>query len=111
MVAQAPVGLAMFDTQMRYLACSQQWKAMFGFHSDDDFMGRSHYEVFHDIPMRWRVVHQQVLQGQAKEVGVPHDGLRPGGSAEANAMDIGEGLGMRDQLGRLRAGTPEPGSP
>lgn len=64
MVAQAPVGLAMFDTQMRYLACSQQWKAMFGFHSDDDFMGRSHYEVFHDIPMRWRVVHQQVLQGQ-----------------------------------------------
>jgi PAS domain S-box-containing protein len=64
LVSQAPVALAMFDTQMRYLATSAYWKSSLGLAADVDLMGVSHYEALPELPERWRVLHQQGLAGE-----------------------------------------------
>ncbi len=61
-VERAPVAIAMFDTQMRYLAYSERWREEYGLQGQVLY-GRSHYEVFPEIPERWREVHRRVLAG------------------------------------------------
>ncbi|HEY9665196.1 MAG TPA: PAS domain S-box protein, partial [Coleofasciculaceae cyanobacterium] len=63
----APVAMAMFDTQMCYLAYSQKWITVQGIQEQSIF-GRSHYEIFPDIPERWKLQHQRALQGEVLSV-------------------------------------------
>lgn len=62
-IASAPIAMAMFDTQMRYLAYSQTWITEQGL-EEQSIIGRSHYDVFPDIPERWQAEHQRALQGE-----------------------------------------------
>ena len=62
-VEQAPVGVAMFDRDMRYLATSNGWLTRFNLRSQD-LLGRCHYDVFPEIPDRWKAVHQRGLAGE-----------------------------------------------
>ncbi len=66
-VEEAPVAIAMLDSSMRYLAVSDRWRTDYKLGPADSILGRSHYDVFPEIPERWKVIHQRCLAGAAEE--------------------------------------------
>jgi len=62
-IASAPMAIAMTDLQMRYIASSPGWRQMYDLKEDP--IGKSHYEIFPDIPERWKQLHQRGLAGEA----------------------------------------------
>jgi PAS domain S-box-containing protein len=62
-IEHAPVPLAIFDPQMRYLVASRRWLSDYGLQGRN-IVGMSHYEIFPDLPSHWRMLHQRGLQGE-----------------------------------------------
>jgi PAS domain S-box-containing protein len=63
-IEHAPVAIAMFDSEMRFIAVSDRFLSDYQLPAADEVIGRSHYEVFPDIPQRWRKIHARVLAGE-----------------------------------------------
>jgi PAS domain S-box-containing protein len=61
-VTDAPVAMAMFDRDMRYLVHSQRWLENMGHAAS--LVGRLHYEADADIPDKWKAVHRRALGGE-----------------------------------------------
>jgi PAS domain S-box-containing protein len=61
-VKNVPAGVAMLDRDMRYLQVSDRWCADYSVTSAQ-VLGRSHYELFPDIPQRWKETHRRALEG------------------------------------------------
>ena len=61
-VKSVPAGVAMLDRDMRYLQVSDRWCADYSVDSSQ-VLGRSHYELFPDVPQRWKEMHRRVLDG------------------------------------------------
>ncbi|MGH6967461.1 MAG: PAS domain-containing protein, partial [Phenylobacterium sp.] len=61
-LTQAPLGIAIFDRDMRYLAASSRYLIEQGLPGDTPLLGRVHYEVFPEVPQRWREIHARALR-------------------------------------------------
>ena len=61
-VEYSPAAIAMLDRDMRYVAVSRRWITDYKL-SEQDLVGRSHYDVFPDLEPRWKLIHQKCLQG------------------------------------------------
>ena len=62
-VKHVPAAVAMLDRDMRYLQVSDRWCTDY-LRGRAQILGRSHYEIFPDMPERWKEVHRRGLQGE-----------------------------------------------
>jgi PAS domain S-box-containing protein len=63
-VEHAPVGIAMFDDKMRFLAVSRRFLSDRELGNPTEIIGRSVYEIIPDMPPRWRESDVRVLAGE-----------------------------------------------
>ncbi|WP_052389517.1 PAS domain-containing hybrid sensor histidine kinase/response regulator [Belnapia moabensis] len=66
-IERAPAGIAMLDTDMRYIAVSRRFLRDYGLAAEwnpDTVFGQRHHDLFPDLPKRWREVHRRVLAGE-----------------------------------------------
>jgi PAS domain S-box-containing protein len=69
-VREAPVALAMFDRNMRYVQVSDRWLTDTGLpEGQRDILGKSHYEVFPNLPEHWKEPHRRGLAGESIKSG------------------------------------------
>ena len=71
----APVALAMFDREMRYIAVSRRWMDVahftddnHSFFDDQEIIGRSHYDLLPELPDHWKAVHRRALEGEVIQI-------------------------------------------
>lgn len=62
-VKYVPAAVAMLDSDMRYLQVSDRWYADYSL-GDSQILGCSHYEIFPDMPGRWKEIHSRCLKGE-----------------------------------------------
>jgi PAS domain S-box-containing protein len=97
-IEHAPAALVMLDREMRYLAVSERWGANFGL--TGSIIGRSHYEVFPEIPVPWRETHKRCLAGAIEKF--PGDRLvRADGSSFWLKREIRPWRDNQGQIGGL----------
>ncbi len=119
LIDHVPAAIAMFDRELRFLVVSSRWSTDYDL-AGADVAGRHHYDVFPEIPQRWRDVHRRALQGEVLRADMDHfvrsDGrvmwqrweARPWFTAEGAiggivlfTEDITEIVQARGELGRL----------
>ena len=62
-VKNVPAGVAMLDREMRYLQVSDRFCVDYGV-DGSQILGRCHYDVFPDLPERWKEIHRRALAGE-----------------------------------------------
>jgi PAS domain S-box-containing protein len=85
-IEQMPTHMAVFDCEMRYVAVSQRFLSDMAYlfttkvFTPAEVIGRSHYEMFPNMPPRWRDIHTRVLTGEEltqEEDFLPAENRRP----------------------------------
>ncbi len=72
-----PAGVAIFDRNLHYILASQRWINDYNLASVEAIIGRSHYEIFPEIPEHWKQIHQRCLAGASagkEEIFIREDG-------------------------------------
>ncbi len=62
-ISHARSAIAVHDRDMRYIYVSEQYLKEYKV-QEQNVIGRHHYEVFPDLPQKWRDVHQRALAGE-----------------------------------------------
>lgn len=65
-IKYSPAALIMLDMEMKYIDVSRQFAQDYGLEINE-MIGKSHYEVFPEIPEAWKKIHQQCLTGETKK--------------------------------------------
>jgi PAS domain S-box-containing protein len=84
-VQHDPNAIAVFDNNLQYLAVSDRFLQDYEV-KEEDVLGRNHYEVFPEIPQRWKDIHQRCLAG-AIERNEDDYFERPDGSVTYNSWE------------------------
>ena len=98
-----PTAVAMFDRDMRYLFASHQWLIDYEL-GDIDLTGRSHYEVFPNIPEKHKACYNLTLEtGQASTL--EDHFLKPSQSLERMKWEVHPWYANSDEIGGLIVST------
>ncbi len=62
-IENANAAIAIHDKNMNYMYVSQSYLRQYEVKTQD-IIGKNHYEVFPDLPQKWRDVHQRTLKGE-----------------------------------------------
>ncbi len=62
-LTNVPTAVAILDRELRYVAVSPRWLRDYDL-EDRDIIGAHYYEVFPEIPERWRELHRRGLLGE-----------------------------------------------
>ncbi len=62
LLEHTPAAIAMVDKEMKYQLVSRRWLEDYKL-ANQDIIQKSHYEIFPEIPARWKKVHQRCLKG------------------------------------------------
>lgn len=62
-IEHANSAIAVHDRDLRYIYVSQRYLDQYKV-KEKDVIGKHHYEVFPDLPQKWRDVHQRALAGE-----------------------------------------------
>lgn len=98
-IEYAPAAIAMFDREMRYIAASRRYLEDYRL-TECAVVGKSHYEIFPEIPESWKQIHQRCLGGAvefAEEDGFP----RADGSMDWVRWGIHPWYEKPDQVGGI----------
>lgn len=65
LVEGSPYSIAMFDRELRYVFASGRWLTDYGLDlTREQIRGRSHYELFPNIPEHWKELNRRCLVGE-----------------------------------------------
>ncbi len=84
-VKHDPNAVAIYDRDLRYIAVSDRYLQDYGL-KEEDIVGKHHYEVFPEMPQRWKDVHQRCLAGAIEREDDDHF-ERPDGSITYNRWE------------------------
>jgi|GEM_PF-906498 len=100
-VHRAPAAIAMLDSQMRYLVVSDRWIQDYQL-ENQDIIGFSHYEIFPELPQRWRQNYQDVLTGKIKFLKKEEDSfVRPDGRIDWLRWELHPWRNIEGEVGGL----------
>jgi len=94
-----PTAVAMLDRELRYIVHSRAWTSEYAL-GDASLVGRHHYEVFPEIPDRWKQIHARCLDGAA-ENSDQDEFVRPDGSRQWLRWDCRPWYGPDGSIGGL----------
>jgi PAS domain S-box-containing protein len=80
-----PNAIAVYDRDLHYIAVSDRYLHDYNV-TDPDIIGKHHYEVFPEMPQKWKDVHARVLAG-ATERNDDDQFVRPDGSVTYNRWE------------------------
>lgn len=67
LVEHSPIAVAVLDCDLRYLLVSQRWYTDYRL-GEQSIIGRSHYDVFPELPEQWKAAHQRCLSGTVEQM-------------------------------------------
>jgi rsbT co-antagonist protein RsbR len=98
-LAHTPLSIAMFDRNMRFILVSQGWLDGYGL-GDQNLVGHTLYELFPDLPERWKETHRRCLAG-ATESAVEDAYPRADGSVQYMTWKISPWYHEADAIGGI----------
>ena len=98
-VRHDPNAIAIYDCNLHYLAVSERYLHDYEV-KEEDIIGKHHYEVFPEMPQKWKDVHQRCLAG-AIERDEDDWFVRPDGSITYNRWECRPWRRANGQIGGI----------
>ncbi|MEP6847979.1 MAG: PAS domain S-box protein [Acidobacteriota bacterium] len=62
-IEHTPAAVAMLDCEMNYVMTSRRWLTDYNL-GEQNIIGRNHYDIFPDLPVHWKNIHQRGMRGE-----------------------------------------------